>query len=140
MHTHGFKTVLANRATLFEAARALCQSVDGGAKKLPKPAPAATFHLDENLRKLEEQRASRHCHDPEYTAIPQARTGRHKIRPTAYPTSTKRLVHLHNLSHTIRRSVIIDCVTCSLAEIVRRPFLNIIARRLVARSPSANSL
>ena len=27
------KTVLANRATLFEAARALCQSVDGGAKK-----------------------------------------------------------------------------------------------------------
>jgi len=111
MHTHGFKTVLANRATLFEAARALCQSVDGGAKILPKPAPAATFHLDKRLCRLEEQRASRHCHDPERNAIPEARTGRQKIRPAAYPTSTKRHDHLHNLGHTIRRSVIIDCVT-----------------------------
>ena len=30
---HGLKTVLANRATLFEAASALCQSVDGSATK-----------------------------------------------------------------------------------------------------------
>ena len=118
------KQCLPIRQTLFEAAIALCQSVDGGA-----------MFRHRGQRRLRGSTLTNTCADWKNNVplaivttlnIPPHLKQQRIVRefgPRPIPRERKGMFIQILLGHTVRRSFIIDCATFSLAEIVQPHFL-----------------
>ena len=128
MRSDGLDIALASPPALLQATVAECQSVDAVAKTLPPSrAPAAGIHFAAYLRTLEEERAPRHCDEPEKRPhLMQERILR-EFAPRASPRQQNGLLIKMLFGHTFRHSVISHCTVSSLLEGAQRPFIHIIA-------------